>query len=192
MSPSFAEHPQMTVTEFEQIARTAPETVTLEFIQGKPEVKPVPDGDHDEITMWVLRQCMQQRPELALYPERGLAVERYRAGRARPGGALAPIGTFAGAGEWADPKGVLMVLEVTSHDADTDRRDRKEKRDGYAAAGIPVYLLIDREHCTLTVHSDPDAGSYRHSPSLPYGASVDIPDPVGITLDTEHLKEFAG
>ncbi|MFI7358622.1 Uma2 family endonuclease [Streptomyces avidinii] len=192
MSPSFAEHPQMTVTEFEQIARTAPETVTLEFIQGKLEVKPVPDGDHDEITMWVLRQCMQQRPELALYPERGLAVERYRAGRARPDGALAPIGTFAGAGEWADPKGVLMVLEVTSHDADTDRRDRKEKRDGYAAAGIPVYLLIDRENCTLTVHSDPDAGSYRRSPSLPYGESVSIPDPVGITLDTEPLKEFAG
>lgn len=84
MSPSFAEHPQMTVTEFEQIARTAPETVTLEFIQGKLEVKPVPDGDHDEITMWVLRQCMQQRPELALYPERGLAVERTARGAPVP------------------------------------------------------------------------------------------------------------
>lgn len=91
----------------------------------------------------------------------------------------------------ADPKGVLMVLEVTSHDADTDRRDREGKREGYAAAGIPVHLLIDRENCTLTVHSDPDAGSYRHGPSLPYGASVSIPDPVGITLDTEPLKEFA-
>ncbi|WP_405789448.1 Uma2 family endonuclease [Streptomyces sp. NBC_00029] len=91
----------------------------------------------------------------------------------------------------ADPKGVLMVLEVTSHDADTDRRDREGKREGYAAAGIPVHLLIDRENCTLTVHSDPDAGSYRHGPSLPYGASVSIPDPVDITLDTEPLKEFA-
>ncbi|WP_443072729.1 Uma2 family endonuclease [Streptomyces sp. NBC_01439] len=94
-------------------------------------------------------------------------------------------------GEWADPKGVLMVLEATSHDADTDRRDRKEKRDGYAAAGIPVHLLIDRESCTLTVHSDPEDGSYRDSPSLPDGASVTVPAPVDITLDTEPLKEFA-
>ncbi|AXE26888.1 hypothetical protein C0216_28770 [Streptomyces globosus] len=120
MTPSFAEHPQMSVEEFEQIARAAPETVTLEFIQGKLEVKPVPDGDHDEIIMWVLRQCMQQRPELALYPERGLQVEKYRAGRARVDGALAPVGAFAGAGEWADTAHVLMVLEVTSHDKDTE------------------------------------------------------------------------
>ncbi|MEV7545147.1 Uma2 family endonuclease [Streptomyces sp. NPDC089915] len=190
MTPSFAEHPQMTAEEFEQIARTAPETVTLEFIQGKLEVKPVPDGDHDEIVMWVLRHCMQQRPELALYPERGLAVEKYRSGRARPDGVLAPVGTFAGTGEWADPAGVLMVLEVTSHDADTDRRDRNEKRDGYAAAGIPVYLLIDRDTCAVTVHSDPGTGRYHQSPSFPYGATVKIPTPVGITLNTESLKDF--
>ncbi|MFD5414205.1 Uma2 family endonuclease [Streptomyces nojiriensis] len=88
-------------------------------------------------------------------------------------------------------RGVLMVLEATSHDADTDRRDRNEKRDGHAAAGIPVHLLIDRESCTLRVHSDPDDGSYRLSPSLPYGASVRIPTPVGITLDTDPLKDFA-
>ncbi|MFK0045219.1 Uma2 family endonuclease [Streptomyces sp. NPDC090741] len=191
MTPSFAEHPQMTVEEFEQIALATPETVTLEFIQGKLEVKPVPDGDHDEIIMWVLQQCMQQRPELGLYQERGLEVERYRTGRARVDGALAPVGTFAGAGEWADPAGVLMVLEVTSHDADTDRRDRKEKRDGYVAAGIPVYLLIDRQNCTVTVHSDPGGGSYRESPSFPHGATVKLLDPVGITLDTEPLKDYA-
>ncbi|MFF3862299.1 Uma2 family endonuclease [Streptomyces sp. NPDC002209] len=191
MTPSFAEHPQMTVEEFEQIALAAPETVTLEFIQGKLEVKPVPDGDHDEIIMWVVQQCMQQRPGLGLYRERGLEVERYRAGRARVDGALAPIGTFAGAGEWADPAGVLMVLEVTSHDSNTDRRDRREKRDGYAAAGIPVYLLIDRQSCTVTVHSDPSGGSYRENPSFPYGETVKIPDPVDITLDTEALKDYA-
>ncbi|MEU3407258.1 hypothetical protein ABZ766_25405 [Streptomyces sp. NPDC006670] len=43
-----------------------------------------------------------------------MAVEKYRSGRARPDGVLAPVGTFAGTGEWADPTGVLMVLEVTS------------------------------------------------------------------------------
>ncbi|TDU77506.1 putative restriction endonuclease [Streptomyces sp. KS 21] len=90
-----------------------------------------------------------------------------------------------------DPTGALMVVEVTSHDADADRRDRSEKRDGYAAAGIPVYLLIDRQSCAVTVHSDPSGGSYRESPSFPYGATVKLPDPVGITLDTEALKDYA-
>jgi Uma2 family endonuclease len=53
-----------------------------------------------------------------------------------------------------------MVVEVTSHDADTDQRDRLEKREGYAAAEIPVYLLIDREDCSLTVHAEPQDGKY--------------------------------
>lgn len=190
MTPSTAPRPQMPVEDFEALARSAPETVTLEFINGKLEVKPVPDGDHGAITMWLLKQCMQQRPDLALYPEQGLQVEAYRQGRARPDGALAPEDHFVGHGEWAPAEGVLMTLEVTSHDADTDRRDRHEKRDGYAAAGIPVYLLIDRDACTVTVYSEPKNGKYPVRVSHPYGAVVEIPAPVGITLKTEKLKEY--
>ncbi|WP_328621115.1 Uma2 family endonuclease [Streptomyces sp. NBC_00354] len=191
MSARSTRRPQMTLDDFEALERGAPETVTLEFIAGKLEVKPVPDGDHGAIFMWLLRQCMQQRPELDLHPEQGLVVEHYRAGRARPDGVLAPVAHFAGQGEWADPTGALMVVEVTSHDADTDRHDRWEKRDGYAAVDIPVYLLIDRQSCTVAVHSDPSGGSYRESPSFPYGETVKIPDPVGITLRTEALKDYA-
>ncbi|MGP4003697.1 Uma2 family endonuclease [Streptomyces sp. 8N706] len=191
MTPRTAGRPQMPVEEFEQLARTAPETVRLEFISGKLEVKPVPDGDHDEIVMWLLEQCMQQRHELRLYPERGLKVESYRNGRVRPDGTLAPRGHFGGHGEWADPDGVLMTVEVTSNDPDTDRRDRCEKRDGYAEAGIPVYLLVDRDECTVTIHSEPEDGKYRSLTSRPYGAVVEIPAPVGITLETEKLKDYA-
>ncbi|MEV8365267.1 Uma2 family endonuclease [Streptomyces niveus] len=191
MTPSTADHAQMSVEEFEQIAHHAPETVTLEFINGRLEVKHVPDGDHGAIFMWLLRQCMQHRPDLDLHPEQGLKIETYRKGRARPDGALAPVRHFAGEGEWSDPHGVLMTVEVTSHDADTDRRDRVEKRDGYAEAGIPIYLLIDRDTGTLTVHSEPKNGSYQQSPTYPYGATVEFPDPVAITLDTDELKDYA-
>ncbi|MCX4629178.1 Uma2 family endonuclease [Streptomyces sp. NBC_01443] len=182
---------EMALDDFEALERGAPETVRLEFIAGRLVVKPMSDGDHATIFMWVLRQCMQQRPELALYPGRGLEVERDRVGRARVDGALAPVGTFAGDGEWSDPAGVLMVLEVTSHDFDTNRRIRREKRDGYAAAGIPVFLLIDRDRHTLTVHSEPEDGTYRLDPAFAYGTTVKLPDPVGITLDTEALKDYA-
>lgn len=94
MTPSTAEHPQMSVEDFEELARHAPETVTLEFINGKLEVKPVPDGDHVTIFMWLLRQCMRHRPELDLHPEQGLKVGAYRKGRTRPDGSLGPVGHF--------------------------------------------------------------------------------------------------
>lgn len=190
MTPS-SEHAQMSVEEFEQIAHHIPETVTLEFINGKLEVKQVPDGAHDEIIMWVADQCMQSRPELRLYRERGLKVETYRKGRARPDGTLAPRGHFADHGEWSDPDGVLMVAEVTSHDGDTDSRDRHEKRDGYAAAGIPVYLLVDRDSNELIVCTDPRNGAYKARTTHAYGATVTLPDPVAITLDTDELKNYA-
>lgn len=195
MTPSTADqapHAQMSVEEFEQLARTAPETVTLELINGKLEVKPVPDGDHDEIIMWVAMHCMQQQPELRLYRERGLRIGGYRNGRARPDGALARAGRFAGDGEWSSPDRILMTVEVTSHDHDTDRRDRTEKRDGYASVGIPVYLLIDRDDDTLVVHSEPDKGRYRQRTTYVYGDTVPLPGPVDITLETEELKNYTG
>ncbi|WP_055546745.1 Uma2 family endonuclease [Streptomyces sp. NBRC 110028] len=191
MTPGTTDRPQMSIEDFEQLARTAPETVTLEFISGKLEVKPVPDGDHDDIIMWLVEKCMQQRPDLWLYRERGLKTESYRKGRARPDGTLAPRKHFGGHGEWSDTEGILMAVEVTSNDADTDQRDRLDKRDGYAAAGIPVYLLIDRDDCTVTVHCEPEDGKYRSLTTRPYGAVIKIPDPVGITLETEELKDYA-
>ncbi|MGH3322893.1 MAG: Uma2 family endonuclease [Streptomyces sp.] len=189
MTPT-AHRPQMLVEEFEELARTAPDTVTLEFINGKLEVKPVPDGDHDEIIMWVQERCMQQRPDLRLYRERGLRVESYRNGRARPDGALAPPRHFTGHGEWSDAAGVLMVVEVASHDTDTDQRDRLEECVGYAGAAIPVYLLIDRDDCSLTVHSDPCDGKYGSTTTRRYGTTVELPSPVGMALETDALKDF--
>jgi Uma2 family endonuclease len=191
MTPGTTDRPQMLVEEFEELARAASETVRLEFINGKLEVKPVPDGDHNEIVMWLQEQCMQHRPDLRLYGERGLKAESYRKGRVRPDGSLAPRGHFKGHGEWSDPDGVLMTVEVTSFDLDTDRRDRVEKRDGYAAAGIPVYLLIDRDDDSITVYSEPENGKYRSRTSRPFGTVIKIPDPVGITLETEELKDYA-
>ncbi|MBH1936026.1 Uma2 family endonuclease [Streptomyces sp. AV19] len=189
MTPTPAER---LVEKFEELAHSAPETVRLELINGRIEVKPVPDGKHGAIVMWLLRQCMQQRPDLDLHRDQGLRVEKYRRGRAIPDGILAPVDHFVDErGEWADPKGILMVVEVTSNDADTDRRDRVEKPVGYAAAGIPVYLLIDRDDRSVTVHYGPEADGYRHRVNESYGTPIEVPEPVGITLDTEQLKKYA-
>ncbi|MFE0254608.1 Uma2 family endonuclease [Streptomyces sp. NPDC059010] len=184
-------HGPLDVDEFEELAEAAPETVRLEYINGKVEVKAMPDGNHGEIFMWLLRQCMQQRPELNLMPERGVKAEAYRKGRAITDGFLAPVGHFRGHGNWSETDGALMAVEITSHDRDTSQRDRIDKPTGYAEADIPVYLLIDRDNNTITVHSEPKDGHYLQSPSYPWGATVEIPSPVNITLATEKLKDYA-
>ncbi|MER5789156.1 Uma2 family endonuclease [Streptomyces sp. NPDC001980] len=183
---------QMSVEEFETIASAAPETVALEFANGRIEVKKAADGDHSTIVTWLARRCMQARPDLDLYQGRGLRVEAYREGRAKPDAVLAPEAHFAGHGEWADPDGALMVVEVTSYDSDTDRRDRHEKPAAYGQADIPLYLLIDRDSCTVTVHSSPDrkVGGYRVVRTAKFGEKVLLPDPIGIELDTEILKNY--
>jgi len=184
-------HGPLDVEEFEELAAVAPATVRLEYVNGKLEVKAMPDGNHREIFMWLLRECMQQRPDLNLVPESGVKAEAYRKGRARTDGSLAPVGHYKGHGEWSNPNGTLMAVEITSHDRDTNRRDRIDKPVGYGAADIPVYLLIDRDNNTVTVFSDPKDGRYQQATSYPWGSTVEIPAPVGITLKTEKLKDYA-
>jgi Uma2 family endonuclease len=180
----------MSVEEFEELDRHAPETVRLEFIRGRVAVKPMPDGNHSEIVAWLQMLCMQHRPDLWLHAERGIRTEGYRKGRARADGVLVPRGAFRGHGEWSAPDSVLMAVEVTSWDFDAAQRDRVDKPDGYAAAGIPVYLLIDRDNHSVVVFNQPENGHYQHEEKLPFGATVELPEPVGITLDTEPLKEL--
>ncbi|GAA1460123.1 Uma2 family endonuclease [Nocardiopsis exhalans] len=109
-------------------------------------------------------------------------------GVAQPDGILAPVDHFAGQGEWADPAGVLVVVEVTSWDSDTSARDRGEKAHAYAACDIGVYLLVDRDD-SVTVHSEPRGGRCRNIAELGYGHAVEIPG-VGVTLSTDGLKRY--
>ncbi|MFE9427169.1 Uma2 family endonuclease [Kitasatospora sp. NPDC006697] len=117
-------------------------------------------------------------------------METCRTGRARADIVLAPDGSFAGQGEWADAAPVLMVVEVTSYDSDTDARDRREKVSAYAETSIPVYLLIDRERCEVLVYSAPSNGVDGDLIRRPFGKDVEIPAPVSVVLDTEHTKNW--
>jgi hypothetical protein len=96
-----------------------PEVLGLERMRT-PSVD-MPDGNHGEIFMRLLRPCTQQRPELNLVPERGVKAEAYRRGRARTDGFLAPEGHFRGHGEWSETDGALMAVDITSHDRDAEK-----------------------------------------------------------------------
>lgn len=71
----------MLVEDFEDLAHVAPETVTLEFVNGLLEVKPGRDGNHSEVVMCLFRECTRQRTDLVLYPVTGLAVARTESAR---------------------------------------------------------------------------------------------------------------
>ncbi|WP_216902747.1 Uma2 family endonuclease [Nocardia alni] len=184
---------QLNVEEFEKLAMSLERDemgVRLEYIDGRVGVKPMPDGDHDEIVQWLLKRVLTYRRDLSVYPELGLKIGAYRKGRARPDAVVAPDRSFAGHGEWKDPASVLMVFEVTSSDSDTDRRDRKEKRTAYAEAGIPIYLLVDRDACECVVYSSPVGGTYLSSVCVEFGVPVELPAPLEFTLDSEPLKDL--
>jgi hypothetical protein len=126
-----------------------------------------------------VRAPRRYRPDLG--PDvtgQGLKIAPYRKGRARPDGILCPIGHFDRSGEWADPDGVLAVVEVTSWDADTHARDRVEKPVAYADSGIGVYLLVDREANAVVVHSRPVGGRYLDRSEHPYGEPSKSREPV--------------
>ncbi|MFJ5233760.1 Uma2 family endonuclease [Kitasatospora sp. NPDC088391] len=185
-----ASRPQMSPEQFEAIDGAAErQDVALEFTAGRLGVKPLPDGNHGETVMWLLECCLTQRPDLRLYPTSRLRTGR--GGVAKPDGLLARRRAFAGRGRWAEPEDALMVVEVTSYDADANRRDRVEKPVAYAEAGIPVFLLVDRDAGAVSVHSEPEGGRYLSVVTLAYGHVVELPGPVNVTLDTEELKEFA-
>ena len=133
---------QLNTEDFEALEAAAPESIRLELVNGRLEVRSVPDGDHGEIVMWLLQCCLQQRLELGLYPNQGLVTEAFGQGRSRPDGTLVVRGYFKGRGEWSDASGVLMVAEVAPSQPGNDV---EAKLRGYASAGIPVYLLIDRQ-----------------------------------------------
>ncbi|MET7270090.1 Uma2 family endonuclease [Streptomyces flaveolus] len=81
-----------------------------------------------------------------------------------------------------DPVCFRLVLEVTSNNW---KNDLKAKVTAYAAAMVPVYVIVDRKHQRLHVLTDPDCADYSthrvHSP----GETVTLPDSLGaeVTLD---------
>ncbi|MFD5565243.1 Uma2 family endonuclease [Kitasatospora griseola] len=184
------ERPQMFPDQFESIAEAADRRdVTFEFVGGRLRVKPMPDGDHAEIVMWLTERCLAQRPDLRLYPGRRLRLSGDC--RTKPDGVLSRRRAFVGDGEWSDPAEVLMVVEVTSQDLHARGCDREEKPVAYAKAGMPVFLLIDRVAGVVMVFSEPRGGRYESVVTLAHGHVVQLPEPVNVTLETEELKDFS-
>jgi hypothetical protein len=119
-----------------------------------------------------------------IVPSRGQDDE----GRVIPDATFAPseLRLFKSAPSWMPAKGVAMVTEVTSSRPGADRDD---KRRAYGAAGIPLYLLADRQRKQITLFSDPAHDGYSRIVRAPFGATLDLPKPFSFTLDTSDFTD---
>jgi Uma2 family endonuclease len=85
---------------------------------------------------------------------------------------------------WMPAAGVAMVAEITSSSPD---HDRNAKRRAYAAAQIPLYLLVDRQRHEVTLHGDIVRKEFTSSSTDRLGGGVKLPEPFSFsfTLETE-------
>ncbi|MFD7459007.1 MULTISPECIES: hypothetical protein [unclassified Streptomyces] len=60
-----------------------------------------------------------------------------------------------------------------------------------APDGVRLEFVNGRVRTKDVVYTDPKDGRYQQSHRYAWGATVDLPAPVGITLDTEKLKDYA-
>lgn len=100
--------------------------------------------------------------------------------------ALTESRLFRGAPSWMPAQGVAMVVEVTSSRPELDR---VAKRLAYAAAGIPLYLLVDRKLDTVTVFHGPRGADYSRTIKAPFGDKLDLPAPFSFALDTSDFAD---
>ncbi|AUH41411.1 Uma2 family endonuclease [Streptomyces sp. CMB-StM0423] len=161
----------------------APQGRRVELIEGQIHVTPPANGEHEEIVSEVADQVRDHRRDLRTYTGIGLVLPGADTkDRVIPDVVVAAKGSFRNDLEWHDPGPVMLVAEVTSKS--TADNDRMRKLRGYARAGIPFYLLIDREAGAAWIHSEPDEGTYARADKARLGLTLVLPEPFGFELDT--------
>jgi Uma2 family endonuclease len=143
------------------------------------------NGEHEEIVSEVSDQVTERRKDRGLRTYTGIGLyvpDASATGKVVPDLVVAPKASFGDHAEYHDPAPVLLVGEVTSRS--TGRQDRGPKLRGYARAGIPCYLLIDRETGEVVVYSEPSGESYTRQDAAALSKTVALPEPLGFELDT--------
>lgn len=84
-----------------------------------------------------------------------------------------------------------LVVEVTSKS--TAGKDRGPKLRGYARAGVPLYLIVDRwgthsDRGEATLHSGPEKGVYTSSVTISFGKGLHLSEPFDLRLDTSAFQ----
>jgi Uma2 family endonuclease len=164
-----------------------PEGWRAEIIEERIVMTPPPGYPHNLIASRVHKALVRVIPDdWAIFQTAGVSIP-LRSNLFIPDLVVIPEDRVPG-GE--DPGPVLaaealLAVEITSRsNADTDR---KTKLWGYAHAGVPLYLLIDRfaeGAPSVELYSKPNNGVYQESHRVPFGKPITLPEPFDLTLET--------
>ncbi|HEX6472471.1 MAG TPA: Uma2 family endonuclease [Streptosporangiaceae bacterium] len=162
----------------------------VEIIHDRIVVSPVPTWAHERLIARLLRLLM------AVIDERGwdfssnislfLGAQR---DRYKPDLTVAPTHPPLWGNDHVHGQATVLVVEVVSDSSRHD--DQQVKPTGYAAAGVPLCLVIDTFRGTVRLLSSPDreTARYERQNEVPIGKAIELPEPWNLTLDTGKLTD---
>ncbi|MEU9503659.1 Uma2 family endonuclease [Streptomyces sp. NPDC048196] len=158
----------------------------VEIIEGIVTVSPPPDNSHNFIAAKVQRRLYSVLPEdWDIYQTLGTGIP-LRKGLYIPDLAVVPDDVVLDkTGEYVSASAAKLIVEVTSKSNASN--DRIAKAAGYARAGVPLYLLVDRfapAGPTITLYGEPAGDVYRVLQTVKFGDELALPAPFELALDT--------
>ncbi|WP_031053141.1 Uma2 family endonuclease [Streptomyces sp. NRRL F-5702] len=163
----------------------APEGCKVEIIEEIVTVSPPPSKDHNTTAALLQRRLYTVIPEdWEIYQTLGLSLPG-RGGIYIPDLVVVDRATASGPGNTVPASEARLVVETTSRA--NANHDRVSKVNGYAKAGVELFLLLDPWHSgrpTATLYGAPDGGTYRVLETVEYGRELTLPEPFGLVLDT--------
>jgi Uma2 family endonuclease len=167
-----------------------PEGSKVEIIEGIITVSPAPAYRHNVIAERIQRRLYSVIPEdWGVFQTLAIAVPS-RLGMLIPDIVVTPVREDSETDSHIPAALAELVVEVTSKS--NARHDRISKPAAYAAAGIPLYLLVDRwapEGPTATLYGEPKGDVYRPLSSAKFGETIKLPAPFDLAIDTSEFPE---
>ncbi|GAB2899133.1 Uma2 family endonuclease [Streptomyces deserti] len=161
-----------------------PEGFKTEIVEGGIYVTPQRDT-HWDIILDIVEQLRTKYPRKRVKSGVRIDYPGRLNGFASDVVALAEGAQKDEKGHWR-PEDVEFVAEVISKD--TAKNDYGPKKNAYAAAGVPVYLIVDPYTGTWHLRTLPKDGAYRGELSLDFGEEIDLTGTVvGLVLKTDEF-----
>ncbi|MDQ8704652.1 Uma2 family endonuclease [Streptomyces sp. LHD-70] len=158
-----------------------PEGYKTEFVGGHLFMSPQRDN-HWEIIFDILDQLRTKYPRKRLKSDVRIDYPGYLNGFATDVTLLKADAVKNAKGQWRY-QDVEFTAEVISRS--TGMNDYGPKKDAYAEAGVPLYLVVDPYQGRCHVYTDPKNGEYRSESKADFGEEIDLTHTViGVTLDT--------
>ncbi|MGW1375355.1 Uma2 family endonuclease [Streptomyces sp. NPDC002446] len=168
---------------FEWLERAIPEGHKIEIIGGAIFIMSPQRATHWEIILDIVEQLRARYPRKRVLSDVRIDFPGRRT-------ALCCDVVAISEGSEKDEKGrwrydcIDFVAEVISKD--TAANDYGPKKDVYALAEVPVYVISDPYTRECRVFTDPQNGKYTGEITIPYGDPIDLTNTVvGLTLSTD-------